>query len=272
MFRTFWQRLANSMSGPARRRSPRAARPTLELLEDRLVPATFLVTNSTDNLMQGSLRYAIMQANLPGKDSSLVRITNQVAGPIVLTAGELAINASMTIRNDSGAPVEIRRATANARVLHIGSDAATVTIAGVSGASPITLDGGSVTGANGGGILQDGPTDLTLTSVEVISNRVLADANGAGGSGGGGYRGGGILPLRGGSSVSDNRAPDGSGGGINVQGGSVFIRGGSHVDGNSAFNEGGIRVYGVVDRPGSDVVRVVGGSTVNGNSSTALVN
>jgi hypothetical protein len=112
--------------------------------------------------MPGSLRYAITQANLPGNAGSIVKITNQVTGPIDLTAGELPLNASMTIRNDSGAPVEIRQATANARVLHIGSNAATVTITGVSSATSITLDGGSVTGANGGGILVYGTTDLKL--------------------------------------------------------------------------------------------------------------
>jgi hypothetical protein len=242
------------------------------MLEDRLALSTFLVNNSTDNLMPGSLRYAITQANLPGNAGSIVKITNQVTSPIVLTAGELPLNASMTIRNDSGAPVEIRQATANARVLHIGSNAATVTITGVSTATPITIDGGSVTGANGGGILVDGTTDLKLVSVDVISNKVLVGANAVAGSGGGGvYAAGGTITLDGDSSVSDNQAPDGSGGGINMQGGKVVVRGGSHVDGNSAFNEGGIRVHDV-DRPGSNVVRVVGGSTVNDNSSTALVN
>jgi predicted outer membrane repeat protein len=70
--------------------------------------------------------------------------------------------------------------------------------------------------------------------------------------------------------VSDNQAPNGFGGGINVQAGSVVVVGGSHVDANSAFNEGGIRV-GRVKLGRIDAVRVVGGSTVNGNSSTALV-
>jgi hypothetical protein len=246
--------------------------PRLEALEDRRLLTTFLVTNSLDNLLPGSLRYAITQANMAGKGAT-VEVTSQVTSPIVLTNGELPIDVGMTIRNDSGAPVEIRQATANARVLHIGSDAATVTITGVSSTTPITLDGGSVTGANGGGILENGPTDLTLISVEVISNRVMVGANAVVGSGGGGvYAAGGSITLDGDSSVSDNQAPDGSGGGINMQGGKVVVQGGSHVDGNSAFNEGGIRVHDGVDRPGSNVVRVVGGSTVNDNSSSALVN
>jgi hypothetical protein len=253
-------------------RGPLTFRPDVEGLEERLVPATFLVTNSLDNLQPGSLRYAISQANAAGNRDATVAITRQVASPIVLTNGELSINASMTIRNDSGAPVEIRQATANARVLHVGSGAAAVTITGVRSASPITLDGGSVTGANGGGILEDGRTALTLTSVAVVSNRVLVGANAAVGSGGGGiYAAGGTITLDRGSSVSDNQAPDGFGGGINVAVGSVVVRGGSHVDGNSARDEGGIRV-GRVARAARDAVRVVGGSTVNGNSSTAVVN
>jgi fibronectin-binding autotransporter adhesin len=279
MFRAYRNRLANPTNSPSYRQSPMLRpsrrpltfRPGVEGLEPRLVPARFLVINSLDNLLPGSLRYAITQANMAGSRGSTVAITPQVTSPIVLTNGELPINVSMTIRNDSGAPVEIRQATANARVLHIGSGAAAVTVTGVKSASPITLDGGSVTGANGGGILEDGSTDLTLTSVAVISNSVAADANGVGGSGGGVYAAGGTITLDGGSSVMDNQAPDGFGGGINMEVGTVIVRGGSHVDGNSARDEGGIRVGGV-EQPGSDAVRVVGGSTVNGNSSTAVVN
>src|SRR5262249_3530527 len=163
------------------------------------------------------------------------------------------------IRNDSGAPVEIRQATANARVLRIGFGATTVTVTGVTSASPITFDGGSVTGANGGGILEDGRTALTLTSVEVISNRASADANG-GGSGGGIYAAGGTITLDRGSSVSGNQAPDGSGGGINMGVGTVVIQGGSHVDDNAAKDEGGIRVGNVL-RHRDDAVQVKGGST-----------
>jgi hypothetical protein len=96
-------------------------------------------------------------------------------------------------------------------------------------------------------------------------------ANGVGASGGVIYAAGGTITLDRGSSVSGNQAPNGFGGGINVQAGGVVVRGGSQVDGNAAFNEGGIRVGGV-QLGGSDAVRVVGGSTVNDNSSTAVVN
>src|SRR5262245_35664987 len=91
-------------------RPARRARLALEPLEGRLVPATFLVTNPSDNLMPGSLRYAVTQANLPGNAGSTVSITPLVRGPINLTGGELALNARMTIRNDSGAPLKIHQA------------------------------------------------------------------------------------------------------------------------------------------------------------------
>src|SRR5262249_38483255 len=111
MFRVSWDRFANLLAGITSRRRPvpqpcrrfRASRLALELLEDRLVPSTFLVTDSLDNPLPGSLRYAIAQANLPGNGGSTVDITPQVTSPIVLANGELPINAGMTIRNDSGA-------------------------------------------------------------------------------------------------------------------------------------------------------------------------
>ena len=111
MLCALWNRLVHSrsLSRPSRlilRQSTRRrfSRLSLESLEDRLIPSVFLVTNSSDNLMPGSLRYATMQANLPGNDGSIVRITKQVA-PIVLTAGELPINASMTIAVATGSVV-----------------------------------------------------------------------------------------------------------------------------------------------------------------------
>jgi hypothetical protein len=243
MLRAFWHRLFHrpvktSCRGPAlpRWRRPRAARPTLEVLEDRVTPSTFLVTNSTDNLMPGSLRYAITQANLPGNDGSTVRITNQVAGPIVLTEGELPINASMTIENLSGAPVEIRQDTADARVFHVaGPQALSVAVTGLTGA--VTIAGGSVHD-NGGGFLVDNPLNtLTLTDVNLLDNSA-ADGLSGGGNGGGIFSRGAVV-LRGsvvGNTAAANRASQMAGGvwadrGLTLQA--------SSVDGNIAGADGG---------------------------------
>src|SRR5947208_2274559 len=65
--RSFTSRKKRSTSKkvPIPRRSPWTTfRPRLELLEDRTVPAQFLVTSSLDDGSDGTLRWAINQANL----------------------------------------------------------------------------------------------------------------------------------------------------------------------------------------------------------------
>jgi hypothetical protein len=287
MVRTFWQRLVHPVVKAPSRRCP--SRLALEVLEDRLVPSTFLVTNASDNLEPGSLRYAITQANLPGNNSSMIEITPQVSGPIVLRLGELPLDASMTIVNDSGAPLEIQQGTANARVFHLGAAAGDVTVAGGL-TSAITIDGGVAGGGNGGGFLVDSAsTTLTLNFVNIVSNQAGIDGGGiysagsvflnhssitgnsTGRDGGGIFVNDGNVSLNDGSSVSGNQATNGKGGGINVQLGTVTVSNASHVDDNTAKDVGGIEM-GNVPQPHDIAVSVSGGSTVNGNSSTALVN
>ena len=70
--------------------------------------------------------------------------------------------------------------------------------------------------------------------------------------------------------MTRNQAPDGFGGGINLQNGTVIVRDGSHVDDNSALNIGGICVN-TGSKVVEDAVRVLHGSTVNRNRSTATV-
>jgi hypothetical protein len=245
------------------------------------------VTNATDNLMPGSLRYAIMQANLPGNNGSIVSITNQVAGPIVLTAGELPINASMTIRNDSGSPVEIRQETASARVFHVGARASAVTITGLENGSRLTIDGGVAGNANGGGFLVDGPlTVLTLSWVDVVGNRASgstkggnggaiytpgkvildhsdvgteADANQATNQGGGVWAGRGLTLIA--SHIVGNQAGT-NGGGVLVNEGDVTLADGSSVCLNQAPSGTG---GGIAVATGSVVV--AGGSQVDENSA-----
>jgi fibronectin-binding autotransporter adhesin len=294
MFPSMWRRLVNPSAANAPR--PPTCRPSLESLEDRVTPATFLVTNSSDNLLPGSLRYAISQGNLdPG---STILITRQVTTPIKLTRGELAIQANVTIQNDAGAPVTIHQRTRDARVFHVsGSGALAVTITGGNASAPLIITGGSIRGANGGGILVDtANSTLTLNHVQIAGNRALqtgAPNDPTGGIGGGIYSAGsvtlqgsavvgnradtggggvgvnaGAVTLTQGSIVGGNRSRRGEGGGISVATGSVSLGGGSHVDGNSARDVGGIMV-GTTVAAADTAVSVTGGSTVNGNSSTA---
>ena len=265
---------ARSVTGTPARRSRRASKLSMDVLEDRIALATFRVVDSFDG-GPGSLRDAIARANQLGGANRVI-ITSKVDQPIVLTNGEIKVATGLGIENRSGHPVEIRQATSGSRVFEILAGAASVTITGVD--APITITGGSISGANGGGILVDGPTNLTLTSVVVTGNQV------SNGGGGGIYAVGGnttLITLVG-SSVTDNHAPDGSGGGISLEAGRVVVRDDSHVDSNSARDIGGIRVFRgpkhaidivfPVPSPRRDAVRVLNGSSVSGNSSTATVN
>jgi hypothetical protein len=232
------------------------------------------------------LRYAITQANMSGHGGSTVEITPQVTSPIVLTNGELPINASMTIRNDSGAPVEIRQDTADARVFHVaGARALDVAVTGVTGV--VTIDGGSVHD-NGGGFLVDNPLNtLTLTDVEVVGN-TASDGLEGGGNGGGIYSRGAVV-LRG-SAVGTPDAPNRAtqlAGGVWADRGVTLVA--SNVDGNRAGADGGGVVVGrgnvtlaevssvsynrAPDGMGGGIivtsgsVFVIGGSHVDGNAA-----
>lgn len=249
----------------------RSVRLSIDHLEDRVTPSTFLVTNDLDpagRLVPGSLRWAIARANSPRESNATVEITSGVKGTIMLHAGELRISNSLTLENSAGIPVTIQQGNANARVLHVLNNPRTVmvNIAGASAPNSITLTGGHVANANGGGILVDNPRNvLTLTFVNVVQNSAAQVTNarsGARGNGGGIYSAGSVSLVH--SNVLANTAvginsASGHAGGVYTDGGITLV--GSHVDGNSARNAGGIlNVFGTVE--------VTEGSTVNGNVSS----
>ncbi|HWE35449.1 MAG TPA: hypothetical protein VG406_02675 [Isosphaeraceae bacterium] len=289
-----WARTPRDRS--ARRGRPRARRSTFDVLEGRIAPATFLVVNALDGPgsgPSGSLRDAINRADPSGDASDTVVITSKVRGPIVLNSGELAIDASLSIVNRSGRPVEIRQATPGARVFHVTDSplAARVSIGGASDRAAILIDGGDVTTGNGGGILAENPAGvLTLSHVVLVGNSAgLASSTGGSQDGGGLYSSGSVVLDQ--STIGTPFAPNqasGDGGGLwagagvtltgstvagnqaGADGGGLFVASGdavvsrSRVDGNRAENVGGINEV-------KGDVRVVNGSELNGNSSTAAL-
>ena len=248
---------------------PRTYRLSPDVLEDRTTPSTFLVTSALDPrgmLVHGSLRWAVSQANLPRNQGSTVAITPTVQNSITLRAGELPIRSSLTVENESGHPLTIRQASPNSRVFHIVRNPRTTAakITGLSADSTLTLTRGSVRNGNGG-VLVDNPRNvLTLTYVNVVGNSADQVNNprlGAKGNGGGIYSRGTVTLDH--TTVSSNSAsgPNGASGhagGVYTDQGVTLVA--SHVDSNSARNAAGIlNVFGSVE--------VLGGSTVNNNSS-----
>jgi hypothetical protein len=85
MLRRLWNRLVNTRATVTPHHGSRAFAPSLEILEDRVTPSTFQVTNLND-AGPGSLRQALLDANAtPGPDL----IHFRVAGTVRLTSGAL---------------------------------------------------------------------------------------------------------------------------------------------------------------------------------------
>ena len=128
-----------------------------------MTPSTFLVTNLDDS-GPGSLRAAVLAANAhPGADT--IRFAPAARdGTIPLTSGQLNISDDLTIDGPGQNRLTVSGSNAS-RVFRASGIATDVTL------RDLTITGGSVTGANGGGILVEHLTShLTLASVTVIGN------------------------------------------------------------------------------------------------------
>jgi hypothetical protein len=132
---------------------------TVERLEDRTVPSTFLVQNLADS-GAGSLRAAVADANAsPGAD--VVQFAHGLRGTITLTSGELTLTDDLRIDGPSASRLAVS-GNDTSRVFRID--------AGVTA----TIDDLTITRGNaslrGGGIRNDGT--LTLSRAVVSDNRV----------------------------------------------------------------------------------------------------
>jgi hypothetical protein len=196
-------------------------------MDDRIVPATFTVTNLSDG-GAGSLRQAITDANALAGADAIVFDPSLVGQTIALGTALPAIADSLTVTGLGQSNLSVK-GTSGIRVFQVNTGvAATIT--------DLTVTGGNVAG-NGGGILNNG--SLTLQRVTVSGNAAPVSGNGASG----GNRGGGLANIGAGASltiqdctVSGNTAY--SGGGIEND---VFATASiSHtvVTGNTAGDDG----------------------------------
>ncbi|MGL6075739.1 MAG: choice-of-anchor Q domain-containing protein [Fimbriiglobus sp.] len=215
-------------------------------LEDRTVPATFVVTSTADS-GSGSLRQAIGLANsTEGADT----ITFQSGlGEIVLTSNELVLTdttGKTTITGPSTGTQVIARSsateTAKFRIFRIDSESS-VEMKG------LTIRNG--TAVNGGGVYNSGTLTLSNTT---ISGNLVIDGPVAGSSGGGLFNTGTAIVTN--STIAGNTSI--VAGGISNLGGATLTVINSTISGNSADAVGGIRNYGAA---------TFINTTITGNSS-----
>jgi hypothetical protein len=250
---------------PARQR-PRA-RLSLEALEDRTVPSTFVVDRLTDTGagegLAGDLRYCLGQANAnPGDDS----ITFSVTGTINLTGALPSLSSNIDLEGPGASSLTVRRDTGGSYRIFTVDSGATVVLSGLS------ITNGYVSSSDAGGGIYNSGT-LTLNNATVSGNTAYSsydDGWGAYAYGGGLYNSG-MLTLNN-ATVSDNAAEtyayrgEAFGGGIYNSYNSTVTLNNSIVSGNTAYSSyynglgdygGGIYNFGTL---------MLSNATVSGNS------
>jgi hypothetical protein len=149
--------------GKASRRV-RSARPSLELLEDRLVPANFVVCDVSDNVADcHSLRYAV--ANLaPGANN--ITFDPSLAGQTIVLNGELMIHQSVNITGPDGSGQLAISGSSNSRVFDI--------LPGISvELTNLTIENGLAQDGNGGAIRN--AANLTLVDSTVTGSTAVGE-------------------------------------------------------------------------------------------------
>jgi hypothetical protein len=230
----------------------------LEPLEDRTVPAPFIVTNLNDG-GAGSLRQAITLANAAA-DADTITFAAGLSGTINLSlvgaddtnaGGDLDILNPVSIQGPGANVLTVRQTAPNERVFDVlPSAAASVVISG------LTITGGNGAAGNGGGVNVATAANLTLSAVEITGNATT------GGNGGGVFDGtaGSVLTIIN-STIASNSSP-GDGGGVEIFFGSATFTN-CTISGNTAGGPafgGGIGIAN-----GTNLV--VRNSTITGNSA-----
>ncbi len=233
-----WRRRQQTLRKPARQ--GRSFVPRLELLEDRTVLSTLIVTNPADS-GDGSLRAILALAS----SGDTITFDPSLAGQtITLTSGELVIDKSLDIEGLGADQLTVSGNDAS-RVFDIIRRGVTVTIAGLTITHGQAAQGGAIHNAGGnllvssctlsknlgvvdaegsgkgGAIFSDSNSKLTVSHSTLVNNMAL------GGPGGGARALGGAIYNQGSgkvtqSTVSDNQAFAGADTGSGALGGAIF--------------------------------------------------
>jgi hypothetical protein len=235
---------------------PRRARPQLEYLEDRIVPAVIDVTTLADGTGAGTLRSAIAQANTNdanGDTNNTINLTvagTYNIGQLNLGALQIFSNAtatqsglSLTVQNTSGGNIAISGNNAT-RVFDINPNdiiklSPTVALDAVT-INDVTIENGLAqpgdgAAGSGGGIRDQGPVDLTLNNDILTNNSATADGGGVSMENAASTHW--VLTLDN-TTVSNNQAGD-AGGGIEEDGTGLVNISNSTIADNGCVNQGG---------------------------------
>src|SRR5262245_40122959 len=183
---------AGSRPGRQQQRCPRrswaGARPGIEVLEDRAVPAVFLVDTLADH-GAGSLRQAVLDSNSsPGGDE--IRFAAGLQGTIHLTHGEMTITDDLAIQGPGADRLTLSGQNQHwiIRIENIGGEVTNVAISGLTIANGLADQVDVVTPLGfpftfGGGILVVG-SRLSLSDVDFRDNEAHGFAAAGGAVGG----------------------------------------------------------------------------------------
>ena len=236
-------------TGSRKQRLPSRFRPTLEMLEDRAVPATLTVNTTLDVLGHDNGMLSLRQAIIDTNGSSTANTISLPAGMYTLTLAGTGENNCLTgdldIMTSSKGSLTITGAGAGLTVVDGNSlDRVFQVLSGTVTLSGMTIQGGNAQNnpfdtstyhGEGGGIENNGM--LTI-------NNCTISGNAAGTHGGGIFNYGGTVTVNN-STLSGNSALLGNGGGIaNLASGMLTVRD-STISGNHAgLNGGGVENLG----------------------------
>jgi hypothetical protein len=245
-----WIRRLSTLPTPApgsRPQPKRRARLTVELLEDRCVPATITVNSNGDAPAPPAgtvtLRSAILQAEADATPDTLVFAASLTGQTITLTANPIPLTKGETITGLGATSLTVSGSNAF-RAFNVTS-ATLVTISG------LTITAGNAAAANGGGVVDTGGL-LTLSNVTVSASTAV-------GGGGIDVTGAAAQLTLTNSTVTANTATGASGGGISIEtaGTTVTVTSCTITANTSGGPGGGIDNFGGL---------TVNTSTISGNT------